>query len=58
MTISKAIEKLTNKKELNVEQQKLRVSLIDLKVKYGGGTLIENLSDVENIIEFGSRQGK
>ena len=57
MTINQALDKLISKVELNLEQQDLRLSLVDFKMKLGGNTKIENTQQVENIIEFGSKEG-
>lgn len=51
ITINQALEKLTNKEELNKEQKKLRSSLIKFKVDFGGNTVIENSLQVKKIIE-------
>lgn len=59
MTINQAIDKLTtNGKELNEEQKKLYDSLINVKIEFGGRTMIENVEQVNNIIEHGSKEGK
>ena len=57
MTINQALDKLISKGQLNLEQQDLRLSLIDLKMNIGGNTMIENTQQVENIIEFGNKEG-
>lgn len=59
MTINQAIDKLTtNGKELNEEQKKLYDSLMNVKMEFGGRTMIENVEQVNNIIEHGSKEGK
>lgn len=59
MTINQAIDKLTtNDKELNEEQKKLYDSLMNVKIEFGGRTMIENVEQVKNIIEHGSKEGK
>lgn len=59
MTINQAIDKLTtNGKELNEEQKKLYDSLMNVKIEFGGHTMIENVEQVNNIIEHGSKEGK
>lgn len=59
MTINQAIDKLTtNGKELNEEQKKLHDSLMNVKIEFGGHTMIENVEQVNNIIEHGSKEGK
>lgn len=55
MTINQAIDKLTDKKNLNEEQRKLRDSLVKFKVEFGGRTEIENSQHVEDIIK-GSKE--
>jgi hypothetical protein len=57
MTINQALDKLISKSQLNLEQQDLRLSLIDFKMKLGGNTMIENIQQVENVIEFGNKEG-
>lgn len=57
MTINQAIDKLTSKKDLNLEQQNLKLSLSKLKMKHGGNTMIKNNDEVKNIIEFGNKGG-
>jgi len=58
MTINQALDKLTSKENLNEEQKNLVASLIKLKVDFGGRTKIDNAEEVENIIEFGNKNGK
>ena len=58
ITINQAIDKLTNKPNLNDEQNKLKDSLIKFKLQFGGNTIIENSLDVNNIIELGNKEGK
>ena len=60
MTINQALDKLTQKKssELNLEQQDLKLSLNKLKKKVGGRTDIENFEEVDNIIEYGNKEGE
>jgi len=59
MTINQGIDKLTtNGKELNEEQKKLYDSLMNVKIEFGGHTMIENVEQVNNIIEHGSKEGK
>jgi hypothetical protein len=57
MTINQALDKLISKGQLNLEQQDLKLSLIDFKMKLGGNTMIENTKQVENIIDFGNKEG-
>jgi hypothetical protein len=57
MTINQALDQLIGKEELSLEQQDLKLSLIDFKMKLGGNTMIKNVSEVENIIEFGNKEG-
>ena len=57
MTINQALDQLTQSKELNLEQQDLKLSLIEFKVKFGGRTMIENCEQVQNIIEHGNKEG-
>jgi len=57
MTINQALDKLTNEKELNLEQQELKLSLKNLKQKVGGKTKINNLEEVNNIIKYGNKEG-
>jgi predicted SpoU family rRNA methylase len=59
MTINQAIDKLTrNGKKLNEEQKKLYDSLMNVKMEFGGRTMIENVEQVNNIIEHSSKEGK
>lgn len=58
MTINQALDKLTQNKKLNLAQQDLKFSLINLKMEHGGNKKIENLEDVENIIEYGNKEGE
>ena len=58
MTINQAYDKLTEKKDLNLEQQDLKLSLLKFKQDFGGRTQIENCQQVENIIEHGNKEGK
>jgi hypothetical protein len=57
MTINQALDKLISKGQLNLEQQDLKLSLIDFKMKLGGNTMIDNTLQVENIIDFGNKEG-
>lgn len=57
MTLNQALDRLISKKELNFEQQDLKFSLIDFKMRFGGNTIIENTQQVENVIEFGNKEG-
>lgn len=57
ITINQAIDQLTQGQKLNEEQQELRLSLIKVKVEFGGNTLIENTQQVKNIIQFGNKEG-
>jgi len=58
MTINQALDKLTQKKGLNLEQQDLKFSLLKFKMDFGGNTKIENVKQVENIIEYGNKEGE
>lgn len=58
MTINQAYDKLTEVKEPNLEQQDLKLSLLNLKKSLGGRTPIENCQQVENIIKYGNKEGK
>lgn len=58
MTINQALDKLTESKELNLEQQELKLSLQEFKQKFGGRTQIENSKQIENIVKFGNKEGK
>jgi hypothetical protein len=58
LTINQALDQLTSKSNLNLEQQDLKFSLTSFKMKFGGNTQIENTQQVKNIIEFGSKEGK
>ena len=60
MTINQALDKLTQKEktELNLEQQDLKLSLINFKEKFGGRTEIDNCKEVENIIKYGNKEGE
>ena len=57
-TINQALDKLTSKGDLNEEQQKLRDSLVKVKIEFGGNTIIENSLQVNNIVDFGNKEGK
>lgn len=57
MTINQALDKLISQGELTLEQQDLKLSLMDFKMKLGGNTMIENTQQVENVIEFGNKEG-
>lgn len=57
MTINQALDQLTQSKELNLEQQDLRLSLTEFKIKFGGRTQIENFEQVKNIIKHGNKEG-
>lgn len=58
MTINQALDKLSQVKEPNLEQQDLKLSLVKCKKDFGGRTQIENCQQVENIIEFGNKDGE
>lgn len=51
MTINQALDKLTDKKKLTLEQQDLKFSLMNLKMEHGGNMKIENVKRVKAIIE-------
>ena len=57
MTINQALDQLTQSTNLNLEQQDLRLSLQEFKVKFGGRTMIENCEQIKNIIEYGNKEG-
>ena len=57
MTINQALDQLIGKEDLNLEQQDLKFSLSELKMKHGGNTMIENNDEVENIIQYGNKEG-
>lgn len=58
MTINQALDRLTQSKKLNLEQQDLKFSLMNLKMQVGGNTKIENEDEVNNLIEYGTKDGK
>ena len=58
LTINQALDKLTNKQDLNLAQQDLKDNLLKLKLKEGGKTRIENCEEVDNIITHGNKEGK
>ena len=58
MTINQALDKLTNEKELSLEQQDLKLSLLKFKKDFGGKTKIHNCIQVDNIIKYGNKEGK
>ena len=58
MTINQAFDKVTEIKNPNLEQQDLKLSLLNLKKKYGGKMQIENIEEVNNIITHGSKEVK
>jgi hypothetical protein len=58
MTINQALDKLIQSKKLNLEQQDLKFSLMNLKMQVGGNTKIENKDEVNNLIEYGTKDGK
>jgi len=57
MTINQAIDKLSEQKNLNLEQQDLKFSLKKFKEDFGGKTMIDNCEQVENIIKHGNKEG-
>jgi hypothetical protein len=57
MTINQALDKIISKEDLNLEQEELKLSLKEFKIKFGGNTKIENSNEVKNIIEFGNKEG-
>ena len=57
MTINQALDKLTQKKDLNLTQEELKLSLRKFKMEFGGNTKIENVKQVKNIIEHGNKEG-
>lgn len=57
MTTNQALDRLISKGNLNHNQQELKLSLVELKMRLGGNTMIENTQQVENIIEFGNKEG-
>jgi hypothetical protein len=57
MTVNQAIDKLTaNGKKLNEQQKKLSLSLLKVKMEFGGRTKIENVDKVNEIIEQNSEE--
>jgi len=58
MTINQALDKLLKVKELNLAQQDLRHSLKKFKREFGGLTKIDNVKQVNNIIQYGDKEGK
>jgi hypothetical protein len=59
MTINQALDQIFvsyQKKDVNKfpDVTRLKQSLVDLKIHYGGNTLVENEDTVKNIIKFGS----
>lgn len=59
MTINQALDQIFvsyEKKDLNKfpDVQTLRQHLIELKITFGGNTVVENADKVKNIIKFGS----
>lgn len=59
MTINQALDQIFvsyEKKDLNnyPDVQTLRQHLIELKITFGGNTVVENSGKVKNIIKFGS----
>jgi len=57
LTINQALDKLMQNEKLNFEQQNLKFSLKNLKIEFGGNVNIDNVIEVENIIEFGNKEG-
>jgi len=57
MTINQALDKLMQVKDLNLEQQNLKFSLVNFKMEFGGNTEIENKKQVKNIIKYGNKEG-
>ena len=57
MTINQALDKLSQQKDLNLEQQDLKFSLKKFKIEFGGKTKIENVKQVKNIIKYGNKEG-
>jgi hypothetical protein len=56
MTINQALDKLTQSKELTFEQEKLKKSLTNFKMEFGGNTAIENTKQIKNIIKYGKKE--
>lgn len=51
MTINQAIDQLTSGKKLTPDQEKLKVSLIQEKIKRGGRIPVDNEKKVKEILE-------
>ena len=50
ITINQALDKISNKKELNKKQKELKDSLLKFKFDFGGRTVIDNSKKVLEII--------
>lgn len=57
MTINQALDKLIEQRNLSLEQQDLKFSLLRFKMDFGGNTQIDNCDQVENIIRYGNKEG-
>lgn len=51
MTINQAIDKIDSIKEPTESHRKLRLSLCEIKINYGGRTQLENSEEVKKAIE-------
>lgn len=56
LTINQALNRVLEIKNPTLEQQDLRFSLQNLKMIHGGRKPIENIEQVKNIIEYGTRE--
>ena len=59
MTINQILDKIFvsyQKKDMDKypDVVSLKIKLIDLKIHWGGNTLVENIDEVQNIIKYGS----
>jgi hypothetical protein len=58
MTINQALDQLSQVEKPNASQKKLKDSLQNVKIEFGGRTRIENVKAVKNIIKFGDKEGE
>ena len=58
MTINQAIDQLSQVAKPNASQKKLKDSLQNVKIEFGGRTRIENVKAVKNVIKHGNKAGE
>lgn len=50
MTINQALDKLTSGNKLTPDQEALKVSLLEQKMKEGGRTMLDNEDEISDIL--------